>query len=398
MESVSPQSPSVSAPAQSPVTQPPRSRAGVRVALSITLALVTGLGIFTGVRVKQAIAKREAFNAERAEAQASVAKKPPSIATHPVPARWQAHVEMTGTLKPWREADVGFETSGRLIKVMVSVGDRVSERQTLALLDGARAGEVVQMKDAAVRASAANLAIAEDNLRRNEALLASRSIPEAQVEQARQQVALAKAQLQAAQADAQFARTGAGQNAIFSPFAGVVTRAPTAGGGVVQPGAPLVHVEDLSRLRLSATVGEDDVPLVRVGAPVTVRYRDRAVTGKVIALVPSLDQGTRRAPAEIEVPNDPQAPLLAWSFVHATLAAGGDVDVMKIPPTARRPGSQDEVVLVEGGLARIVRVGYATADDGSWMVRSGLRATDVVLLSPDAEIKDGDAIASTEIQ
>jgi hypothetical protein len=32
------------------------------------------------------------------------------------------------------------------------------------------------------------------------------------------------------------------------------------------------------------------------------------------------------------------------------------------------------------------------------MVRSGLRATDVVLISPDAEIKHGDAIASTEIQ
>jgi RND family efflux transporter MFP subunit len=390
-----------SVPAQNPITQtaPPRAtRTGPRVAATATLAILVGLGIFTGVRVKQAIAKREAFNAERAEAQASLAKKAPSIATHPTPAKWRAHVDMTGTLKPWREADVGFETSGRLVKVLVAVGDRVNERQTLALLDGARAGEVVSMKDASMRASAANLAIAEDALKRTEALAATRSIPEAQVEQARQQVALAKAQLEAARADAQFARTGAGQNAIFAPFAGVVTKAPTAGGGVVQPGAPLVHVEDLSRLRLSATVGEDDVPLVKVGAPVTVRYRDRSVIGKVTALVPSLDQGTRRAPAEIEVPNDPTAPLLAWSFVRATLEAGGEVDVMRIPATARRPGSQDEIVLVDNGHARIVRVGYASSDDGAWMVRSGLRATDVVLLSPDAEIKDGDAIASTEMQ
>jgi membrane fusion protein (multidrug efflux system) len=390
-----------SVPADNPISEIPpsrRSRAGVRVAMSATLAVLVGLGIFTGVRVKQAVAKREAFNAERAEAQVSLAKKAPSIATHPVAAKWRAHVEMTGTLKPWREADVGFETSGRLVKVMVAIGDRVNERQTLALLDGARAGEVVTMKDAAARASAANLALAEDALRRSEALAASRSIPEAQVEQARQQVALAKAQLQAAQADAQFARTGAGQNAIFSPFAGVVTRAPTAGGGVVQPGTPLVHLEDLSRLRLSATVGEEEVPLVAVGAPVAVRYRDRSVTGKVTALVPSLDQGTRRAPAEIEVPNDPSAPLLAWSFVHATLEAGGEIDVMRLPATARRPGSQDEIVLVDDGRARVVRLAHATADDGAWMVRTGLRATDVVLLSPDAEIKDGDAIASTEMQ
>jgi multidrug resistance efflux pump len=158
------------------------------------------------------------------------------------------------------------------------------------------------MKDASVRASAANLAIAEDALKRTETLAASRSIPEAQVEQARQQVALARAQLEAARADAQFARAGAGQNAIFAPFAGVVTRAPTAAGGVVQPGAALVHVEDLSRLRLSATVGEDDATLVSVGAPVTVRYRDRSpsaiVTGRSLAKSPrSCRRSTRERAA-----------------------------------------------------------------------------------------------------
>jgi RND family efflux transporter MFP subunit len=390
---------------QSSVTQTPpaapalrRSRAGARAVLSATLAVLVGLGIFTGVRVKQAIAKREAFASERAEAQSSSAKRPPAAVTHPTPATWRPRVEMTGTLKPWREADVGFETSGRLVKVLVSTGDRVHDRQALALLDGARAGDVIQMKDASARAAAANLALAEDALRRAEALVASKSIPEAQAEQARQQVALAKAQLQASQADAQYARTGAGQNAIFAPFSGVVTRAPTAAGAVVQPGAPLVHVEDLSRLRLSATVGEDDVPLVAVGSAVTVRYRDQSVSGKVIALVPSLDQGTRRAPAEIEVPNDAAAPLLAWSFVHATLQAPGEVAVMRIPATARRPGSQDEIVVVDGGKARIVRVGYAVGEDGTWLVRSGLRASDLVLVTPDAEIKDGDAIASTTVE
>lgn len=390
METITSKNPTTNIP------PPKRTRAGVRVALSVTLALLTGLGIFTGVRVKQAVAKREAFQAERVEAQASVTKRPPAAATHPTPAKWRPRVEMTGTLKPWREADVGFETTGRLVRVLVATGDRVQPRQQLAVLDGARASDVIQMKDASARAAAANLALAEDSLRRTEALVLSRSIPEAQAEQARQQVALAKAQMQAAQADAQYARTGAGQNAIFAPFAGVVTRAPTAAGAVVQPGAPLVHIEDLSRLRLSATVGEDDVSLVKVGAIVTVRYRDRAVSGKVIALVPSLDQGTRRAPAEIEVPNDANAQLLAWSFVHATLEAPGELDVVRIPSTARRPGSQDEIVIVADGRARVVRVGYAVGDDGSWLVRSGLSTSDLVLVAPDAEVKDGDAVASTE--
>ncbi|HLK44414.1 MAG TPA: efflux RND transporter periplasmic adaptor subunit, partial [Acidimicrobiales bacterium] len=232
-----------------------------------------------------------------------------------------------------------------------------------------------------------------------EALYATRSIPDSQVEQAREQVALARAQMQAAEGDAKLARTGQGQHAIFAPFAGVVTKAPTAGGGVVSPGSPLVHVEDLSRFRLSATVSEDDVALVRIGAPAEVSYRGRSVQGKVIALVPSLDATTRRAPVEIEVPNEAAAqgeqPLLAWAFVRASVRGDREVDALRIPGTARRPGSQDEVVVVTGGKAHLVRVTASQEPDGSWVVRSGLSASDLVLVSPDGDLHEGDAVGPT---
>jgi RND family efflux transporter MFP subunit len=380
------------------VSQHPPRRAGVRVALVVMLAAFVALSVFTGVRVKQAIAKRDQIAGERAHAQATAIAKPPAVATHPTAIKWRPRVEVTGTLKPWRDADVSFETSGRLARVLVSTGDSVRQSQTLAILDGTRASDIVAVKDAAVRAAAANLALAEDALRRSEALVATRSIPEAQAQQAREQVALMRAQLQAAQADAKLARTGAGQNAIVAPFDGVVTRAPTAAGSVVQPGAPLVHVEDLARLRLSATVGEDDVPLVTIGAAATVTYRDRSVTGKVIAIVPSLDPATRRAPVEIEVVNDPNAPLLAWSFVRAAVQAKSEVDAVQLPKAARRAGSQDEIVIVDGGKARVVRVALAATDDGSWIVRGGVSASDAVLLSPDGDIKDGQLLADVSVQ
>src|SRR5262249_14220690 len=151
-------------------------------------------------------------------------------------------------------------------------------------------------------------------------------------------VALARAQLDGAQANARLAKTGAGLHTISAPFKGIVTRAPTSPGSVVQPGTPLVHVEDTSRLRLSASLGEEEVPLVKLGAPVSVTYRDRSVTGKVTAVVPSLDPATRRAPVEIEVPNDEANPLLAWSFVRGRIESRAEVPVLKLPGAARRPG------------------------------------------------------------
>ncbi len=373
-----------------PMQGAPGSR-GARIGLIIALVVgVSFLGLL-GVRVKQALGRKEGVEREREQAQARLLKKEPIKTAHPTPTRWVPRVDLTGTLKPWRDADVGFETPGRLVRVGVAVGDLVKAGQVLAVLDTSRAAAQVGQAESQVAASQANLALAQDNLKRTEALAASKSIPEAQVEQARQQVALAKAQLDGAHAQTRIAQTGAGQNSITAPFQGVVTKAPTGIGSVVNQGVPLVHIEDTSRFRLSATVGEEDVSLVSVGAPVKILYRERVVDGKVIAIVPSLDQATRRAPVEIEVPNGASG-LLAWSFVRARITGRGEVDAVRVPALARRPGSQDEVVVVAAAHARIVKVSFATDEDGSLVVQRGLTVTDEVILSPSADLKDGDAL------
>lgn len=373
------------------MTVTPSSGRGAKVGLIVVVALGLGFAGLLGVRIKQASDRRDAVASERAAAQGKAVAKEPLRVVAPTPTRWMPRVDVTGTLKPWSEADVGFETGGRLVRVGVAVGDEVKAGQLLAVLDASRAVAQVGQAESQVRAAEANLALAQDQLRRTEALAASKSVPEAQVEQARQQVALARAQLDGAQASTRLAKTGAGQSSIVAPFAGVVTKAPTGIGSVVNPGVPLVHIEDTSRFRLSATVGEEDVPLVSVGAPVKVVYRDRIVDGKVIAVVPSLDQATRRAPVEIEVPNADHK-LLAWGFVRARIQGSGEVDAVRLPAAARRPGSQDEVVKVEGGKARIAKVSFAVDQDGSLVVQRGLGPTDQVLLSPSVELRDGDPV------
>jgi RND family efflux transporter MFP subunit len=366
---------------------------GGRAGIVVVVALGLGFVGLLGVRVKQAKEREGKLGQERIATQEKLAKKEPLAFASPSPATWVPRVDVTGTLKPWREADLGFETSGRLVRVSAAVGDRVTEGQLLAVLDASRAVAQVGQAESSVRAAEANVALAVDNQRRTEALAASKSIPESQVEASKQQVALARAQLEGAQAQTRLAKSGAGLNSITSPFAGIVTRAPTGIGSVVNPGVPLVHIEDTSRFRLSVTVGEEDVPLVAVGAPVKVVYRDKVVSGKVIAVVPSLDQATRRAPVEIEVPNEAQGNLLAWGFVRARIEGTGETSALRLPGTARKPGSQDEVVLSVGDKAKVAKVSFAVDVDGSLVVQRGLAATDKVLLSPNPELKDGDPLS-----
>jgi RND family efflux transporter MFP subunit len=377
-------------PLEITVPPAPASR-GARIGLIIALVLGVAFVGLLGVRVKQALGKRDQVASERTASEARSQHKEPSLTTRPAPTKWVPRVDLTGTLKPWRDADVGFETPGRLVRVSAAVGDKVTAGQVLAVLDASRAAAQVGQAESQVASAEASLALAQDNLKRTEALVASKSIPEAQAEQARQQVAMAKAQLDGAFASTRLAKSGAGLHSINAPFAGIVTKAPTGIGSVVNAGVPLIHLEDNSRFRLSATLGEEEVPLVAVGAAVKILYRERVVDGKVVAVVLSLDQATRRAPVEIEVPNG-GADLLAWSFVRARISGRGEVDAVRVPALARRPGSQDEVVKVENGRAKIAKVSFAVDEDGTLIVQRGLTTNDEVVLSPSTDLKDGDPL------
>jgi len=379
---------------QATSTSPSGGKTGVRIALAILAIGLLGVFGIIGVRVKQAKEKEKAVSAQRDEAQAAATRKEPSKVVAPAAVKWHPVIELTGTLKPWREADLGFETQGRVVGMNVSAGDKVRAGQPLATLDSTMAGAQVSQAESQIRASEANLAMAEDQLKRTEALFKTNSIPEAQVEQSRQQVALAKAQLDGARASAQVARTSQGLHVIVAPFAGLVTRAPTGVGQIVNPmaGASLIHLEDTTRFRLSAAIGEEDIDNVVVGAPVSLTYRDRTVIGRVATVVPSLDQATRRAPVEIEVPNDVNAPLLAWGFVRAKITPPQEISALSIPANAHKPGTQDEVVVVSSGRAKILHLPHWTAEDGAWVVRGGLTPDDRVVVSPSPEAQDGDLL------
>jgi multidrug efflux pump subunit AcrA (membrane-fusion protein) len=329
------------------------------------VATVAFVGFF-GMRAKTFLDKRKAVDAERAKTAGETKKAAPTRTIVPQAIRWRPSVEITGTLRPWREADIAFETQGRLVALNVAMGDTVKAGQLLGTLDASRAGAQVNQAQAQSKAS--------------------------QAEQARQNVALARAQVEASEATTRLAQVGQGVSAITAPFAGVVTKAPSSPGGVVNPGMPLMRIEDVSRFRLMGSVNEEDVGMVTVGAPVVVRYMNREVQGRVTALVPSLDQATRRAPVEIEVVNNPNNPLLGFGFVRARINGKDEVDAFRLPPSARRSGSQDEIIVVRNGSAHILRVNHATADDGAWIVRAGLNVGDMVLNAPSGDVREGDAL------
>ena len=101
----------------------------------------------------------------------------------------------------------------------------------------------------------------------------------------------------------------------------------------------------------------------------------------------------RRAPAEVLFPNADGA-LVAHALVRARVVVGAARPALRIVATARRPDGTVLVVNAEGRVeARIID---AQQDlDGSWLVTSGLDASDRVVVRP-ASTREGALVTPTE--
>jgi RND family efflux transporter MFP subunit len=365
------------------------------------LACVLGaFALLLGVRYKEAYAERRKLDVSTTQSAASQAEEgsapAPSSAGQFVSGEnmpWQPRIALTGTLLPVRDASLSFKGMGRLVSVRVKVGDRVKAGQLLGELDASDLRAQLRVAHAQVNTAEVQYTFAKDNEDRMRNLYERKAVSEAQWTGEHQRSELARVQLEAARAQVEVARAAFEGAELLAPFAGTVVEAPSAAGSVVTPGVVLFRLQDTSALKLSATLSPADASFAKLGARVEILddvSGSKARSGQITAVMPAVDSQTRRLPIIAEFNNEGEAPLLANVFVRATLLPTAPITVLKLPATAIRAGSQDEVAVVDDGHLRIVRIAYARAEDGSLLVRSGLSASDRVLAAPGSQIKHGD--------
>lgn len=361
----------------------------------VVLGIVVALGVPVGLKIKSALEARKAMDAERAKtAQAAETKagQPRVLTTvRPVKQGWLPTVPFDGTLMAVQEVDLAFRSPGTIAKLNAKNGDRVEKGALLASLDTADLQASQAVASANVRSAQVHLSMANDNDALTTALIESGSSPAVSAVQAKGNVGLALANLEAARAQVASIGVAMRNTTIVAPFAGTITSAPTAAGGAANPGVPQFHLVDVSSLRLVGTVSELDAALVKPDAAVSIG--GKAIDGaKVRVVLPTLDAATRRVPVEAIVPNDGATPLLGGSFVRASIAGGAKVDILVVPGTALRPGSQDEVFVVVKGKAAVRTIAFTRGANGELLVRSGLSESDEVVETPTADLAAGAAV------
>ncbi|MET0794609.1 MAG: efflux RND transporter periplasmic adaptor subunit [Polyangiaceae bacterium] len=379
---------------------PPLAATPVRAPLAGILvcgALVLGFVGWTAVRIRAATQAQAAVSNKRtADAQKAVEEAAAPQKVRAVQAEsqtWQPVVEFEGSLQAAQSAALAFKVNGRINAVRVKLGQVVKAGTLLGTLDSSEAGAQLRSADAQLRAAQAQLALAEDTARRTNSMVSTGAIAESMGVQSTQQKSLASAQLDAAKAGLALTQVNLQNHSLVAPFAGTVTRVPNGVGAVVSPSEVEFELMDLSQLKLKGSIGESDANLVHPGSVVEISAERGTVSGVVSAVLGAVDPSTRRVPLEALIDNKKDASALrAGTFVRARIGGGAPLPVLRLPHEALRPGSQDEVLVVQGEALVTKRIGYALGKDGSLLVRQGLEATDRVVISPKPEAKTGDRV------
>jgi RND family efflux transporter MFP subunit len=292
--------------------------------------------------------------------------------------------------------------------------------QVLATLDEADARARLASTEAERQATAAalgdlrvNLANAERELWRMQALRARDLVSQQDLDQARMavdslraRIALASAQVSAAEARVQVAQQDLDNCTVRAPFAGVVVSKDaqvgemvspiSAGGGFTRTG--IATIVDMASLEIEVDVNESYIARIRPGQPVTVvldAYPDWQIPASVRTVIPTADR--QKATVKVRVAFDQLDPRLLPDMGVKVTFLGDEVspppeggERVLVPRSALYRDGGDAVAYVyhDGRVERrAVHLGQARGDMQE--VMAGLSAGEQVVTTGLAELRDG---------
>ena len=140
------------------------------------------------------------------------------------------------------------------------------------------------------------------------------------------------------------------QITLYAPFDGVVSARFVTPGETVERSSPLLQIENLSSVIVTANVSERDISQARVGASVSVSvaaFPGQSFGGRVESLATGVDEKTRTLAVRCRVPN-PGGQLRPEMFATVRLATGQPRRVLSVPSSAVVLDGETPVVFVAG--------------------------------------------------
>ncbi len=322
-------------------------------------------------------------------------------------------IDLPGEFTPYMTVAIHAKLRGFVEGIHVDVGSVVKQGEPLAELSApemtaqiAEAESKVRLAESDRLQAEAQLAAAQatfDRLKKaaeTPGAIAGNELvqTEKQVEAAKALVSSRVQAVQAATSAVQAQRDLLAYLKISAPFDGVVTERLVHPGALVGPGADpvLLVIQQVSRLRLTVPVPEEDISAMVPGATVSFRvpaYPDRSYSGTIARNSHMLDPKTRSLAIELDVFNRDGSlspgmyPSVKWPVRRAHPA-------LFVPKTSVVSTTERTFVIRDhAGHAEWVDVKKGIADGDLIEVTGNLQAGDKIVRRGTDELRDGAPIA-----
>lgn len=285
--------------------------------------------------------------------------------------------DAAGTAAPIQQAILSTKLMGSVTEVAVREGDRVAAGQVLVRIDA----RDLTAKSAQISASIADAeALHRDAMtqaNRMRALFADSAATRAQLDAAETGLARSVAALDAARGAAAELGAMTTYSIVRAPFSGIVTKRFVDPGAFAALGAPLVAIQDVSTLRITASATPDIARTLRRGQVLPGSIENRAVRATIEGTVPAMTGNVYTINALVA---NSASEFLSGSAASLSLPTGRRTMLVVPADAIVREGDLTGVTLrtAQGDERRWVRVGRQSG--GFVEVTAGVRAGDRIVL------------------
>ncbi len=179
-----------------------------------------------------------------------------------------------GVLEPSEITSLSFEVGGKLGRLDLSIGQRVSKGELIAQLDDEKFRAAIKNRQAAVEEAEATLQQAEDDLERSEELLERGVVTRVDRDNDRTEVLTSRAKLKQAQENLVTAQEDLEDTKLFAPFDGVVNSVDVDSFDTVNAGTLIISLYEATSYEVSFSVNFETVNQLGLGHPAKVRLSD----------------------------------------------------------------------------------------------------------------------------
>jgi membrane fusion protein, multidrug efflux system len=359
------------------------------VAIALIAAAVLGGGIAT--RLWEGRTLRE-----RAEADAV-----PVVVVHaPGTAEAADSLELPGRIEAYARAPIYARVSGYLKRWYADIGASVKAGQLLAEIETPDLDQQLLQAQAELANARANAALAATTARRWQALLATDSVSQQEVDEKAGDLAARQSQVNALQANVERYQALKRFARIEAPFDGVVTGRSTDVGALINvgsaQGSELFEVSDTSTLRVYVNVPQNYATVVGRGTKASISVPERPGQ-RYAATVQSLSHAisTQSGSMLVQLTADnADARLLPGGFARVRFDLAPMSGTLTIPSSALIFGKAGLRVATVAADGKVVMKPVTLArDDGATVeLAAGLEPGDKVIESPQDGIANGDPV------